>query len=117
MGEFFSLPINDAARARGESWDASYQTLPEWQCRPHGAGYIPRGPSELRITREEDPVTRRIVAYHTEWLRSVDTPIYLDGRPHPSENAAHSWAGFSTGEWAGNTLRITTTHLKEEYAR
>ena len=60
-------------------------------------------------------MTREITAFHAEWLRSVDHPIYMDGRSHPSENAAHSWAGFSTGEWIGDMLKITTTHLKEAY--
>ena len=36
----------------------------------------------------------------------------MDGRPHPSEYAPHTWQGFSTGKWEGNQLAITTTHLK-----
>ena len=117
LGEFFGIPINDAARWRAELWDASIQTLPEWQCRPHGADYITRGPSPPRIWKEVDPVSRDITAYHAEWLRSVDRPIYMDGRPHPSEYAAHTWAGYSTATWVGDVLKITTTHLKEDYVR
>ena len=98
LGDYLGIPINDADRQRGDSWDASLQTLPEWQCRPHQADYIWRGPSPLRISKEVDPVSREITAYHAEWLRSVDRPIYLDGRPHPPEYSAHTWAGFSTGE-------------------
>ena len=41
----------------------------------------------------------------------------MDGRPHPPAYAPHSWSGFSTGEWVGNTLKVTTTHLKEGYLR
>ena len=66
--------MNDASRARAEAWSASVQTLPEWQCRPHGFAYIHRGPSQLRISKEVDPVTRQITAFHTDWLRSVDVP-------------------------------------------
>ena len=83
LGDYLGIPINGADRQRGDSWDASLQTLPEWQCRPHQADYIWRGPSPLRISKEVDPVSREITAYHAEWLRSVDRPIYLDGRPHP----------------------------------
>jgi hypothetical protein len=43
--------------------------------------------------------------------------IYMDGRPHPSENAPHTWQGFSTGEWEGDMLKVTTTHLKEGWVR
>ncbi|MBM3820572.1 MAG: hypothetical protein FJW14_16365 [Acidimicrobiia bacterium] len=102
---------------RADTWDASIQTLPEWQCRPHSADYIWRGPSQLKIYKEVDPVSRETTAYHAEFLRSVDRPIYLDGRPHPPENAPHTWAGFSTARWEGNMLAIRTTHLKEGYLR
>jgi len=71
----------------------------------------------LRISKEVDPVTRQITAFHTEWLRSVDVPVYLDGRPRPSPNAPHTWGGFNKGEWVGDMLKITTTHVKEEYLR
>lgn len=117
LGDYLGIPINEAARLRAAAWDASIQTLPEWQCRPHSADYIWRGPSQLKITKEVDPVSREIVAFHGEFLRSVSFPVYLDGRPHPSPNAPHTWAGFSTGRWEGNMLTITTTHLKEGYLR
>ena len=29
----------------------------------------------------------------------------------------HTWSGFSTGEWDGDVLVVTTTHLKEAYIR
>jgi hypothetical protein len=117
VGDWFGIPMNDAARARSATWSASVQTLPEWQCRPHGFAYISRGPSQLRISKEVDPVTRQITAFRAEWLRSVDVPIYLDGRPHPPDYAPHTWGGFNTATWEGDTLKITTTHLKEEYLR
>jgi cyclase len=117
LGDYLGLPINTAARMRADTWDASLLTLPEWQCRPHSADYIWRGPSQVRIWKEVDTVTREIKAWHAEWLRSIDRPIYMDGRPHPPEYAAHSWAGFSTGKWEGDMLTITTTHLKEGYIR
>lgn len=117
LGDFAGIPISDAARLRAESWDASIQTLPEWQCRPHSADYIWRGPSPLRIWKEVDPSSRQITAFHAEWLRSIDRPVYLDGRPHPPEGAPHTWAGFSTARWDGDVLTVTTTHLKEGYLR
>ena len=117
LADYLGIPINAAARQRGDTWQASIQTLAEWQCRPHGGFYIWRGPSNLTITKEIDPVTRQITAFHAEWLRSVDNVFYLDGRPHPSENAAHSWGGFATAKWEGDMLTVTITHLKENYVR
>jgi hypothetical protein len=117
LGDYLGIPLNEAGRLRADTWAASVQTLPEWQCRPHSADYIWRGPSQLRITKEVDPVSRQITAFHAEWLRSVDNVIYLDGRPHPSPNAPHSWGGFATAKWAGDMLTVTVTHLKEGYIR
>ena len=117
LGDYVGIPISDAARLRGEAWDASIQSLPDWQCRPHSADYIWRGPSNLRIWKEVDPVSREVAAFHAEWLRSVDRAIYLDGRPHPPEDALHTWGGFSTATWNGDVLTVTVTHLKEGYLR
>jgi len=117
LGDYLGLPINDAARERADTWAASIQSMPEWQCRPHSADYIWRGPSQLRITKEVDPVTRQVTAFHAEWLRSVDNIYYLDGRPHPSANAPHTWGGFATAKWDGDMLTIKVSHLKEGYVR
>ena len=50
-------------------------------------------------------------------MEEQETAIWMDGRPHPPANALHTWSGFSTGEWDGDTLVVTTTHLKEAYIR
>ena len=117
IGEFIGIPMSEAGRLRSEAWSSSYMTLPEWQCRPHGAMYISRGPSQVRIWKEVDPVSRQITAWHAEWLRSIDNPYYMDGRAQPSELAPHTWGGFSTATYEGEMLKITTTHLKEDYYR
>jgi len=117
LGDYLGLPITAAARMRADTWSASLQTMPEWQCRPHSADYIWRGPSALRISKQVDPVTREITAFHAEWLRSVDRVIYLDGRPHPPNEAPRTWAGFTTATWDGDVLTTTVTHLKEGYIR
>jgi len=117
IGEFLGIPMSQASHLRSEAWSSSYMTLPAWQCRPHGAMYISRGPSQVRIWKEVDPVSRQITAWHAEWLRSIDNPYYMDGRPRPSDLAAHTWGGFSTAAYEGEALKITTTHLKEDYYR
>lgn len=117
LGDWLGIPLNEAGLARSEAWDASIQSLPEWQCRPHGWAYIYRGPTALRIWKDIDPVTRDVTAFHAQWQQSSDTPIYLDGRPHPPDFAPYSWMGFSTAVWEGSILKITTTHIKEDYYR
>jgi hypothetical protein len=118
IGDYLGIPINDAARLRADSWDASLLTLPENQCRPHPADYSSRGPANLRIWKEMDTATQETIAIHTHisWMAPERT-IYLDGRPHPPEYAAHTWQGFSTGKWEGDVLTVYTTHLKEGWIR
>jgi hypothetical protein len=72
----------------------------------------------MMVWGDMDPFTKGITAWHTEmvWELPLRT-IYMDGRPHPSENAPHTWQGFSTGEWEGDKLKVTTTHLKEGWIR
>ena len=118
IGDYTGLPINDAARLRADSWDASKWTVPERQCEPHPADYAPRGPANLRIASTVDPISQAVVAWNVTVMWSLQQrTIHMDGRPHPSANAQHSWQGFSTGAWEGDMLRVTTTHLKEGWVR
>jgi len=41
----------------------------------------------------------------------------MDDRPHPPAYAPHTWAGFSTGKYEGNTLSVYTTHIKRGWIR
>jgi hypothetical protein len=119
LGDYTGLPLTDAARLRADSYDADrISVVSEYQCRQHGGDYSMRGLANLRIVRELDPSTQRAVAFHTRiGFHDMERTIYLDGRPHPPEEASHTWQGFSTGVWEGNMLTITTTHLKENYIR
>ena len=118
IGDYLGLPITDAARLRADSWNASILTLPEHQCKPHPADYGPRGPANLRLWKEVDRETQQTVAWHTHisW-QAPERTIWMDGRPHPGPNAPHTWQGFSTGEWQGDVLVVTTTHLKTGWIR
>src|SRR5579862_2202767 len=118
IGDYLGLPINASARLHADSWDASLLTLPDHQCKPHPSDYGIRGPAQLRVWKEVDTATQKLIAYHT--LISWQTPqrtIWMDGRPHPPDFAPHTWQGFSTGVWNGDELVITTTHLKTGWIR
>jgi hypothetical protein len=67
----------------------------------------------MRVAKRFDPVSHQLVAYTLEGVFGRDDRIiWMDGRPHPSPNAEHTWEGFSTGKVVGNQLIIETTHLK-----
>ncbi len=115
--DYSGLPFNAAGRMRADTGDISDWSIPEFVCRPHPGIYNWYYGGGLRITKENDPISRDLVAYHVQFFRAPDRPIYMDGRPHPPEWAPHTWAGFSTATFDGHTLVITTTHLKESYIR
>ena len=77
-----------------------------------------RGLANMRVDAILDPLTQRVTAIHLRMnFQEMERTIYLDGRPHPSANAAHTWSGFSTGTWQDNVLNVFTSHLKENYIR
>ena len=119
LADYTGLPINEAARLRADSYDADrISSVSEYQCRQHAADYGMRGLANMRVTTDFDERTQRMTAIHTRInFHDAERTIHLDGRPHPPAEAAHSWAGFSTGTYDGNMLTIRTTHLKAYYIR
>ena len=117
LGDYSGIPFNEAGRMRSDTTAESIWGTPEYQCRPHSAPHQWRGLGGARILKEQDPLTRDVKAYHIQFMRSLDRPVFMDGRPHPPAWAPHTWTGFSTGEWIGNTLKISTTHLKDGYLK
>jgi hypothetical protein len=117
LADYLGLALNEAGRLRADTTPESIWGTPEYQCRPHSAPHQWRGVGGARILKDLDPISREIVGYRVQFMRSLDRPIFVDGRPHPPAWAPHSWSGFSTGEWVGQTLKVTTTHLKDGYLK
>jgi len=118
VGDYAGLPINDAARMKADTWDASILTLPEHQCKPHPSTYGFRGVGNLRIWLDFDDATQKLIKINTQiqWMEQK-REIWMDGRPHPPDYAAHTWQGFSTAHWEGPVLVVDTTHLKQGWMR
>ncbi len=118
-GDYRGLPLNDAARMRADTYDEEWNaTSSLLQCRPRGPSYQAKGLDPMRIDQVVDPVSRQLVALRMVYEKTPgERMIWLDGRRRPSAYALHSWDGFSTGRFVGDTLEITTTHLKESYVR
>lgn len=117
LGDYAGLPLNAAGRLRAQSWSTDLVALPEYRCRLHPADYASSS-GDIRIQDERDPVSEELVALHLQhstW--QVRRTIWMDGRAHPPAHALHTSMGFSTGEWNGHVLTVTTTHLKEGWLR
>ena len=116
--DYGGLSFNEAGRLYALAWPANRQTLRVEQCAGYTIPYAFFSPGNYRFWEERDPHNQRLIAIHMYFQTSeVNRTIWMDGRPHPPAWAAHTFAGFSTGEWKGNILYITTTHMKHGYLR
>ena len=116
--DYLGLAMTDEARTRALSYDESQKSMMERQCQGWGAAYAVLGPFGLRISTQSDPATRRLVSYTLDpWEDWMGMVIWMDDRPHPSEHALHTQAGFTTGRWDGGALAAHTTHVKAGFIR
>lgn len=117
LGDFTGMPLTDEGRAKALLYTSNLPSTIERQCiaqSPWVGQYRPRG---FKIWSELDDAGR-VVAWIIggDNLRGTIT-IWMDGRPHPSPNAMHPSAGFTTGKWEGDTLTARTTHVKTAWIR
>ena len=118
LGDYLGLPITDGARQWALSWDPSRLTLPEHQCQVHVSPYIYRGPLHLRIWEERDPETQQLIAIKNYISTYEQTrTIWMDGRPHPPEYAAHTWRDSRPAVGKATCSPSTTTHIKQGWVR
>jgi hypothetical protein len=117
LADFTGLPLNDEARAKGLKYDPTTFAMRERQCLSFSPWAILYQPLDTRIWSESD-ADGRIVAWKLAGnvLKDVVT-IWMDGRPHPSDNAFRAASGFTTGKWEGDTLTARTTNLKTNELR
>ena len=115
--DYLGIPINEEGRARARAYDGALLGVPEHVCMRHPSQYSYWGPANLRVSAQLDSSLDVISYTIGGTFRRADRTIWMDGRPHPSEHAPHTWAGFTTGRWKGATLITTTTHLKWGWVR
>jgi hypothetical protein len=115
--DYLGIPLTEESRSRALAYDGALLGVPEHVCMRHPSQYSYWGPARLRIVSDLD-AGLNVIAYQIGGtFRRADRTIWMDDRPHPSELAPHTWAGFTTGEWQGTTLVTTTTHLKWGWVR
>ncbi|HJT88886.1 MAG TPA: hypothetical protein VJ732_13545 [Bryobacteraceae bacterium] len=116
--DFTGIPLNEEGRIRALSYSESQLAMPEHQCQGWPAFYFVQGPFGLKIWSENDPLKGNVISYTIgPWEDRPPLTIWMDGRPHPSQYALHTRAGFTTGKWEGNTLVTYTTHLQAGFLR
>jgi cyclase len=117
IGDFLGLPLNEAGVRKAESYSGSWLGVPEHQCTPHPAAYQTWGPVTLTVNKEYERVRRTVQAIRLDGTYGLDRIVWTDGRPHPPAEALHTFTGFSTGHWDGDTLVVETSHMKPGFLR
>src|SRR5215471_3034577 len=116
--EYGGIPLSEAGRLYALAWSAARIQGRQHQCMGYVPPYTYNQPGNLRFWEERDPHTQRLLALKHYWQISEGTrTIWMDDRPHPPAYAPHTWSGFSTGKFEGNTLTVSTTHLKRGWIR
>ena len=116
--DYLGLALTEEARARALSYNESQKSMLERQCAGWGAAYLVLGPFGLRVSAENDPVTKQILSFTIgAWEDWNEMVIWMDDRPRPSEHALHTQAGFTLGHWEGGALVARTTHVKAGFIR
>jgi hypothetical protein len=116
--DYLGLALNDEGRTRALAYNESQLAMIERQCEGWPQFYFVQGPFGLRIWSETDPIKGGTLSFTIgAWEDRMAMTIWMDGRPHPSEYAEHTRAGFTTGRWEGTTLVARTTHMKANFLR
>lgn len=116
--DFTGIPLTEEGRIRALSYSESQLSMLERQCQGWPPFYFVQGPFGLKISSETDPLKGNVISYTIgAWEDRPAITIWMDGRPHPSQYAEHTRAGFTTGKWEGNTLVTYTTHIKAGFLR
>jgi glyoxylase-like metal-dependent hydrolase (beta-lactamase superfamily II) len=117
IGDFPGLPLNEAGMRKAETYSGSWLSVPEHQCTPHPAAYQTWGPNTLLINTQYERIRRVVEAIRLDGTYGLDRIVWMDGRPHPPAEALHTFTGFSTGHWEGDSLVVETTHMKPGWLR
>jgi hypothetical protein len=114
--DFAGIPINKAALHIGLTFSGDEGQELRRQCEPWSQDYWLIGPWGGRFTAIHN-YNGLVIGWHvsSQAYDRLAMDIWTDGRPQPPPLALHSYNGFTTGRWEGDTLHVTATHLKDLY--
>ncbi|HTT04393.1 MAG TPA: hypothetical protein VMF64_03825 [Steroidobacteraceae bacterium] len=115
---YVGIPLNQQGRQMAATADPSAEQEELYrQCVTWQVNYFVEGPFNIQISPVGDPLDSNDVQ---AWTLS-GTPdrqrevIWVNGHPQPPPTALHTYAGFASGHWDGDTLSVHITHLKDNW--
>jgi hypothetical protein len=127
-GDYDSLPLNPAGRAKADAWDPAKDEAAGEQCRAYGAAGVMRLPTRLHITWQDDMTLK------VETDAGTQTRLLSFGAP---QGQGGDWQGVSVASWdypqspvpalnffgrgggppTGGSLKVVTTRMRPGYLR
>jgi len=115
-GDFLGVPLNPDGRAMAATADPNNESEElNRQCQNWLVDYFLDGPAGFEIRPIVDPLDGdNVLAWQLSgWIDRPTLTIWVDGHAPPSSRALHTWGGFATGRWQGDTLAVSITHLSD----
>ncbi|MGH8142349.1 MAG: hypothetical protein ACREU2_07525 [Steroidobacteraceae bacterium] len=87
------------------------------ECATWQVNYFVEGPFPVEIRPIVDPQNgSNVLAWHLSGTPDRQPEvIWVNGHPAPSPLALHTYSGFASGRWEGDTLAVHITHLKDNW--
>lgn len=104
-----TAPMTEWAQGvRAERMEREMQDNPDAHCLPMGHMQFHTHPQPRKMIQTDELM---IIIYEGNWgIRQV----LMDGRSSPDNDPLPWWYGYSIGEWDGDELVVTTTHMRDD---
>jgi hypothetical protein len=111
--DFLGIPLNAQGRAGGLAYSQDTVSVPGHQCESWGPQYLVEAGFNIRVEPTFDE-TGYVQAWTiSAWNDYNPLIIWMDGRKAPDPNGVRRAAGFTSGQWLGDTLQTQTTQMKD----
>jgi hypothetical protein len=110
--DFLGIPLNAAGRAGAIAYSQDTVSVPGHQCESWGPQYVVEVGFPLRVypTFDDEGTVQSWTI--SGWNDYNPLVIWMDGRKPPNPDAVRRAAGFTVGEWKGDTLQTMTIDTK-----
>jgi len=111
--DFLGMPLNDEARAGALAYSQDTVSVPAHQCTSWGPQYLVEAGFAIRIIPSFDNEGSISAWTISSWNDYQPLIIHMDGQAQPDPNGLRRSAGFTTGQWQGDTLQAITVDMKD----
>jgi hypothetical protein len=116
--DYVGIPLNQQGRAMAATADPSAEQSELYrQCTTWQVNYFVEGPFNIQISPIADPLDGNdVIAWHMSGTPDRQPEvIWVNGHAPPPPRSLHTYAGFASGHWEGDTLAVHIIDLKDNW--